>query len=138
MRTRTTATLVAFLLLIACNQLAFSQTPVSSQDAKRIEKVKKDVEKIKVGNTITVSRLDNRDFFGRVKSIGNDDFEIIETDSKQVLSFKYVDIKNVREGDGNNRYVGGQRKNPRSKWFVFGGAIAALFVIVVVAGSQTK
>jgi hypothetical protein len=135
------STLVSIALLISGNYIVLSQASIpapSQKDLERIAKVKKDLNKIGVGKTITVSRVDNRDFFGRVKSIGENDFEIVETDSKQIQIFNYLDIKNVRAGDGNNRYVGGQRKNPRSKWFVFGGSVAAILIIAVVVATQAK
>lgn len=128
---------VTSTLLIVSNQLAFSQVPntssLSNKDLKRIAKVKKDLDKIGVGNTITVSRLDDRDFFGRVKKIGSADFEITETDSKQVQIFRYEDIKNVRKGDGA---IGmrGTRTNSRRKWIVFGAVIVGLVVLLPVIG----
>ncbi|MEQ1606348.1 MAG: hypothetical protein ABL999_15915 [Pyrinomonadaceae bacterium] len=126
--------MAAFAVFITANQLAFSQVsvaPVSNKDTKRIEKVKRDLEDIGVGNTITVSRIDNRDFFGRVKSIGAADFEVVETDSKVTQIFKYVDIKNVRSGDGQIMAMG-TRKNRRHRWIipiVFVGGLIALTAI---------
>lgn len=123
------------LITLTANSLLLAQppaNPVSPQDQKRIEKVKKDVAKIGVGKTITVSRLDNQDFFGRVTTIGTDEFDIIETDSKQAKSFKFADLKNVREGDGSNAYFGGKRKNRRTRWVVLGAGIAAVFLIPII------
>lgn len=132
------STLVSIGLLLSSSPLAFSQTgstAMSKKDLERIAKVKKDLADIGVGNTITVSRLDNRDFFGRVKSIGADDFEVAETDSKQVQIFKYADIKNVRSGDGQRGYISG-RKNNRSRPYVLAGLIGGLIVGLLVIANE--
>lgn len=132
------STLVSIGLLLSSSPLAFSQTgsmTMSKKDLERIAKVKKDLADIGVGNTITVSRLDNRDFFGRVKSIGADDFEVAESDSKQVQIFKYADIKNVRSGDGQRGYISG-RKNNRSRPYVLAGLIGGLIVGLLVIANE--
>ena len=132
------STLVSIGLLLSSSPLAFSQTgstAMSKKDLERIAKVKKDLADIGVGNTITVSRLDNRDVFGRVKSIGADDFEVAESDSKQVQIFKYADIKNVRSGDGQRGYISG-RKNNRSRPYVLAGLIGGLIVGLLVIANE--
>lgn len=132
------STLVSIGLLLSSSQLAFSQTgstAMSKKDLDRIAKVKKDLADIGVGNPITVSRLDNRDFFGRVKAIGTDDFEVAESDSKQVQIFKYADIKNVRSGDGQRGYISG-RKNNRSRPYVLAGIIGGLIVGLLVIANE--
>lgn len=131
---------VAFAVVTIANQLAFAQVtvaPAPDKDTKRIEKVKRDLSDIGRGNTITVSRLDNRDFFGRVKDIGDDDFEIVETDTNKVHIFKYVDIKNVRSGDGKTGYRSG-RRNPRSGKYVVAGLGAGLVVLLLVVAKGLK
>lgn len=130
--------LVSIALLVTSTQLAFAQTgttPMSKKDVDRIAKVKKDLAGIGVGNTITVSRVDNRDFFGTVKTIGTDDFEVTETDSKQVQIFKYIDIKNVRSGDGQRGYISG-RKNNRSRPYVIAGILGGLVVGLLLIGKE--
>lgn len=132
------STLVSIGLLLSSSPLAFSQTgstAMSKKDLERIAKVKKDLADIGVGNTITVSRLDNRDVFGRVKSIGADDFEVAESDSKQVQIFKYADIKNVRSGDGQRGYISG-RKNNRNRPYVLAGLIGGLIVGLLVIANE--
>lgn len=132
---------VSIALLITSNHLVFSQSnspALSEKDIKRIAKVKKDLNDIGVGKTITVSRLDNRDLFGRVQSIGPDHFEIVETDSKQVQMFRYVEIKNVRSGDGSTRYADGQRRNPRSGKYIALGIIGGIVLIGVIAAKSLK
>jgi hypothetical protein len=122
-------------ILVSCNYLGFTQAvpALSKKDEERIAKVQKDLRKIGLGNTITVSRIDNRDFFGRVKTIGSSDFEIVETDSKQIQIFKYADIKNVREGDGTAAYADGKRRNRRTRWVVLAAGLAAIILIPVIA-----
>ncbi len=126
---------VAFFLIGM--QTTSAQTPTTkptTPDAERIAKVKKDLSNIGVGKEVTVSRKDNRDFFGRVQKIGVDDFEIIETDSNIVQIFKYEDIKNVRSGDGKLSPMTGKRNNSRLLRivaFVAVGVLVAAIVIVV-------
>lgn len=130
--------IVTFAVLITANQMAFSQVtvaPVSNKDTKRVEKVKRDLSDIGRGNTITVSRIDNRDFFGRVKDIGDDDFEITETDTNRVQIFKYVDIKNVRKGDGQTGYRSG-RRNHRSRPYVIAGLVGGLILGLLLAARE--
>lgn len=120
-------------------QRADAQAPTASlskQDAERIAKVKKDIAKIGVDKEVTVSRIDNRDFFGRVQKIGVDDFEIVETDSKIVQIFKYVDIKNVRSGDGRVSALTGKRSNSRFRRIrlIIAAGVLVTAVIVVVKG----
>lgn len=79
--------------------------------------------------------MDNRDFFGTVKTIGADDFEVTETDSKQVQIFKYIDIKNVRSGDGQRGYISG-RKNNRSRPYVIAGILGGLVVGLLLIGKE--
>lgn len=131
---------IILTLLIGNSGAALAQTspqPNSAKDLERIEKVKKDINDIGVGKTITVSRIDNRDFFGRVKSIGNDDFEITDSDSKQVHIFKYVDIKNVRPGDGKIM-SSGRRRNSRSAKYVVAGIVGGIIAFAVIAAKSLK
>jgi len=134
------STFVLIAVLITSNQLTFSQantSTLSPADIKRIEKVKRDLADIGVGKTITVSRLDNRDFFGKVKTIGTIDFEIVETDSKRVQMFNYLDIKNVRSGDGVIA-VTGQRKNNRGRNISFIAVLGGLLVLVLVTAKSIQ
>lgn len=138
MRDRFFSLIGILAILVSCNYIAFMQAApaLSKKDEERIAKVQKDLRKIGLGNTITVSRIDNRDFFGRVKAIGSSDFEIVETDSKQVQIFKYEDIKNVREGDGTAAYADGKRRNRRTRWVVLAAGLAAIILIPVIALSK--
>ncbi len=94
MRHTLLATLAFSAILITSNHLCFAQTnPANSVPAKQVktakpEKLRKQVEKIGVGGKITVIRLDERDFYGKVSNIEADGFQIEEVDLKQTVAFK--------------------------------------------------
>lgn len=139
MRTFISLSLV-LAFFIGSSSFAFAQTAAQTLSAKeldRIGKVKEDLNDIGAGNTITVTRIDNRDFFGKVKSIGKDDFEIVDSDSKQVHLFKYVDIKNVRSGDGKIT-ARGNRRNNRSSKYIIAGVVGGLIAFAVIAAKSLK
>ena len=89
MRQTLLAILTTLAILVTSNHLCFAQTnPADSSQKKQMqtakrEKLKKQVEKIGIGGKITVIRLDNRDFDGKVGNIEIDGFQIVEVDSKQ-------------------------------------------------------
>lgn len=125
--------LVAFFIVTTPKTAAqASPTTPSSSDAERIAKVKKDLADIGVGKEITVSRKDNKDFFGRVKTIGTSDFEVIEIDYGVVQIFKYEDVKNVRSGAGSISRITGKRGNSRVKRIIGFAAVGVAVVAVVV------
>ena len=104
--------------------------------AAALEKLKKEVEKIGIGNKITVIRLDKQEFYGSVTKIEADGFQIDEVDLKQALSFKFTDLKDVRKGYGGKNYAVGKRVKP-GKSLLYGVAIiGTLFVILGIALSD--
>jgi hypothetical protein len=135
MRTFVVVLFVAASLLFTTNRPCFAQAAntAQSKEAKAAQKVKKDVEKIGIGKTITVARVDGRTFYGRVGKIERDSFEIVETDSNHTVYFRYIDAKSVWKGDGRLS-ITGKRNNPRRGW-IWGlaviGALVAVFGIAL-------
>jgi hypothetical protein len=136
------STIACIAVTLAAAHIGLGQSSTSEQvskDAKRIDKVRKDVAAIGLGGGITVSRVDNRDFFGNIQKIGSDDFEVADADANTVHVFKYADIRNVRPGAGVKNRITGKRSNSRTRkvlgWAGI-GALAALFVVIIVGLSD--
>jgi hypothetical protein len=142
MRHTLLATLASLAILITSNHLCFAQTnPANSSQTKQVktaklEKLKKQVEKIGVGGKITVIRLDERDFYGKVSNIEADGFQIEEVDLKQTLAFKYTEVKKIKTGDGEKNLITGRRVNPKKGWLYGIAIFGTLFVILGVALSD--
>jgi len=143
MRHSLLAILVSLALLIASNHLCFAQTnPANSSQKKQVqtaklEKIKKQVEKIGVGGKITVIRLDERDFYGKVSSIEVDSFQIEEVDLKQTLAFKYTEVNKIKTGDGEKNLITGRRVNPKKGW-LYGVAIFGTLAVILAIGLSDK
>ncbi len=136
------AVLASLALLITSNHLCFAQTnpanssPMKQVQAAKLEKLKKQVEKIGIGGKITVIRLDERDFYGRVSNIEADGFHIEEVDLKQTLTFKYTEVKKIKTGDGEKNLITGRRVNPKKGWLYGVAIFGTLFVILGIALSD--
>jgi len=142
MRHSLLAVLTISALLITSNHLCFAQTnpvnpsPMKQVQAAKLEKLKKQVEKIGIGTKITVIRLDEREFYGSVSNLEADGFQIDEVDLKQTVSFKYIELKKVRKGYGGKNYAVGKRVKP-GRSLLYGVAIfGTLFVILGIALSD--
>ncbi len=142
MRQTFLATLAFFTILIASNQLSFAQTappnPLQRKEVKaaKLEKLKKQVNRIGIGGKITVIRLDEQDFYGRVSNIEAEGFQIEEIDLKQTLAFKYTEIKKIKTGDGEKNLITGRRVNPKKGWLYGIAIFGTLAVILGVALSD--
>ena len=122
-------------ILITSNNFCLAQTNSaagSSKKTTKLEKLKKQVEKIGVGGKITVIRLDKQDFYGKVTNIETDSFQIEEIDLKQTLTFKYTEVKKIKTGDGEKSLITGKRNNPKKGWLIgvaIFGTLAALLAV---------
>lgn len=138
------AALSFLAILITSNHLCFAQTnPVNSSQTKQVktaklEKLKKQVEEIGVGGKITVIRLDNRDFYGKVNNIEADSFQIDEVDLKQTIGFKYTEIKKIKTGAGGKSLITGRRANHKYGWLIGVATFGTLFVLLGVALSKDR
>jgi hypothetical protein len=130
------ATLASLALLITSNHLCFAQTnPANPSQMKQVqaaalEKLKKQVEKIGIGKKVTVTRLDEREFYGSVSNIEADGFQIDEVDSNQTVGFKYTELKKVGKG------YGGKRISTRKSLLVGAALLGGLFLILGIALSD--
>ena len=126
-------TLVA--MLTVSNRLCFAQTNAKKdvQTAAK-EKLKKKAEKIGIGGKITVIKLDDQKFYGKINSIDADGFQIEEVDSRRTVDFRYVELKKIQKGDGEKNVFTGKRGNPSAKrGLIYGVAIfGTLFVLIAI------
>ncbi len=143
MRHTLLATLTFLAILITSNHLCFAQTnSTNSSQTKQVktvklEKLKKQVEKIGVGGKITVIRLDERDFYGKVSNIEADGFQIEEVDLRQTIAFKYAEVKKIKTGDGEKNLITGRRVNPKKGW-LYGVAIFGTLAVLLAIGLSDK
>jgi hypothetical protein len=141
MRHSLLAVLAFLALLIASNNLCFAQTnpanssPMKQVQAAKLEELKKQVEKIGIGKKVTVTRLDEREFYGSVSNIEADGFQIDEVDSNQTVGFKYTELKKVGKGYGGKGY-GGKRISTRKSLLVGAAFLGGLFLILGIALSD--
>jgi len=135
------AILAGLALLLSSNHLCFAQTnPTYPSQIKQIQaaetqKLKQQVEKIGIGRKITVIKLNEGEFYGSVSKIEADGFQINEADSKQIVDFKYNELKKVRKGYGGKGFLGKRVKPGRG--LLYGLAIfGTLFVILGIVVSD--
>lgn len=131
MRNIVCSALACVAILVAGTQHAFTQiTEADLKAGERPRRVQRELKEIGLGNPITVSRMDEKDFFGIVKEIGDAEFKILEADNNVVQIFKYEDVKNVRPGIGSRNPFTGKRKNPRNSK-VWAGVVAAGILLTI-------
>jgi hypothetical protein len=114
---------------IAPQSAPAAASPQPAALPKRAEEVRRRVEKIGVGQRITVVRFDGIEHYGTVRALGATSVEVAEVDIKQPVTDAYVDIKKVRKGYGGINWVSGKRPNPVWGWV----AAAAIFVPLLIS-----
>ena len=104
-------------------------TKQQKDDAKRVEKLKRVVNKVGVGHRITVFHKNGGDdLHGTVARIGEEDFDVAEVDLKQLITVRYESAEKVREGYGGINLFTGKRVSPRK-----GTDVALLGAVLFVA-----
>ncbi len=104
-------------------------TKQQKADAKRIEKLKRVVDKVGVGRRITVFLRNGDDLHGTVSRVGAEDFDVAEVDLKQLITVRYEFVEKAREGYGNVNLFTGRRRSPR-KGTSLGILAGAMFVAI--------
>ena len=118
----------------------FAQTnPDNSTNTQtqKIEKLKNQVKKIGTGGEITVVNLSNEKVYGSVSYIGTDSFQIVDVDSREILSFNYNELKKIHRGDGERNLITGKRKNSRRGW-IFAAALLGTLAVILAVGLSDK
>ena len=118
-------------LVLLLNLFFASAAPAPSQTASAAaEKIRDKVTAIGLQKNVTV-RLNNKDVYhGTVEAVENETFKIYEVDLKQVVEFKFAEVRKVEKGYGGRNMLG-QRVSPGMNHFgtVLGIAGAVLLVV---------
>ena len=69
---------------------------------KQAEKIKRTVNKVAVGQRITVFLKNGDTMHGTLAQVGEDDFQISEVDRRQTFTLRYDEVKQVREALGSD------------------------------------
>lgn len=140
MRRSILVVLMLTALLVIENRVCLAQTNSKKEvQAAALEKLKKKINDIGIGGKITVIKLDERKFFGKITGIEDDAFQISDVDSGQTIVFKYAELKKVQKGDGERNAFTGKRNNPSAKrGLLFGAAIFGTLIVLIVIGLSDK
>ena len=108
---------------------AFPRQPANqspSKEDQQAEKIKLKVQDLGMSTRITVIMKNGKQYYGSVAQIGDDSFQVLEVDQRQLITIAYKDAKKVWFDYGNPNPFTGRRWNP--KW----GRIALLGVIAMI------
>lgn len=137
--------LLSLALLTANTQLCFpaqANAPNQPQGNQTLspaaETIKRQVEKFRLGKDVTVILVNGREYYGAISGIGADDFQIVEVDLKQSLSFKYGEVRRVRKGYGGWNYAAGKRVNPRTNLISFGAVLGGILLVAILVAKNTR
>ncbi|HYE13201.1 MAG TPA: hypothetical protein VD968_02040 [Pyrinomonadaceae bacterium] len=143
MRSASVSLLLCAALLAAgarraeCRQSGAQAQPAQAAKADdAAEKVRRKVEKIRIGGRITVKTKDGKKFHGAVRSIGETGFDIVEVDLHQVVTFDYADVKKAQSGYGEKNLFG-QRPDPKRTAIVGAAALVGLLTLIVLSIPRT-
>lgn len=98
-----------------------AQQPPPAPADRRVEKIRRVVNKVGVGGNITVFLKNGEDLHGTVSRIGAEDFDVAEVDLQRLITVRYEFTEKVREGYTHVNPFTGKRRGPRQ-----GARIAAL------------
>ena len=117
---------------------ARSQNPVRLD--KQAEKIRRDVRRIGVGQTITVVVEDGDDLHGSITYIGDGEFDISEVDRRKLVTVRYGEVKKVRSGYGGISRLTGERTSPPRglKIAAFAGLAALLALPVIILATAKE
>jgi len=126
---------LTFALVLGNNAPAFCRSPQNSPS--QVQKVKDQVQKIGAAEDVTVILLTGKEYYGAIRTIEPDSFEIAEVDLKQIMAFDYKDVKKVRKGYGGRGFAG-KRVNPRNQWIAAAAVLGLLIVLPVIILASSK
>jgi hypothetical protein len=122
---------ISFALIFANSAPAYCQVPQNNPaPALQIQRVKDQVQKIGMGEDVTVILFSGVEYYGAVSKIELDSFEIAEVDLKQMVSIAYTEVEKVEKGYGYMNSSTGKREKPS----IGKGPSSRAFWIVMLAG----
>jgi hypothetical protein len=113
---------IAFALIFANSAPAYCQSPQNNPaSSSRIQRVKDQVHKIGLDEDVTVILFSGVEYYGEIRKIQDDSFEIDEIDLKQMVTIAYADAQKVEKGYGRmNSSTGKRQKGLKSRsWLIW-------------------
>ena len=130
--------LLAFALAVAQPLKTLGQARQSPESQgnvatdSRTEKIKAKVTKIGPGHEATI-KLNNGDtYYGSIQDVEDDNFKVYEVDLKQLVEFKYTEVKKMESGYGHSRDIYGRRIPPRKHNIGLAIGLAAILVPILI------
>jgi hypothetical protein len=107
---------------------------------KQSEKIKRTVNKVGVGQRITVFLKNGDTMHGTLAQVGEDDFQISEVDRRQTFTVRYDEVKKAREGFGGINLLTGQRTSHRrgTRIAVTAAAFAGVILLPIILVAASK
>jgi hypothetical protein len=108
---------LTFALVFADGAPAYCQSPQNNPaSSAQIQIVKDQVQKIGMGEDVTVILVSGMEYYGAISKIESDSFEIDEVDLKQMVTIDYANVKKVEKGYGQmNSSTGKRQKGVKSR-----------------------
>ncbi len=98
----------------------------------RTEKIKAKVAKIGPGHEATVTLSNGDSYHGSIQNLEDDNFKVYEVDLKQLVEFKYTEVKKMESGYGHSRDIYGRRIPPRKHRIGLAIGLAAIVVPILI------
>jgi hypothetical protein len=104
---------ISFALIFADGAPAYCQSQQTNPPSpSQIQIVKDQIQKIGMGEDVTVRLASGLEYYGAISKIEPDSFEIAEVDLKQMVTIVYADVLNVEGGYGAMNPSTGKREKP--------------------------
>jgi hypothetical protein len=98
----------------------------------RTDKIKVKVAKIGPGHEATITLNNGDSFHGSIQNVEDDNFKVYEVDLKQLVEFKYTEVKKMESGYGHSRDIYGRRIPPRKHKIGLAIGLAAILVPILI------
>jgi hypothetical protein len=136
---RSTVSVVCLLsvsLSLAQGQQQTASTQPDKKIAEHAEKMRRNIEQKGVGHQVTIITKDGAEFHGAISEITDQDFRVAEIDMKQIVPFRYEDVKKIYGEFTQGHPVFG--RNPRRNTIIAACVLGFLGVFLGVTMSQIK
>src|SRR5256885_981784 len=95
-------------------------------------KIKAKVAKIGPGHEATITLSNGDSYHGSIQNVENNSFKVYEVDLKQLVEFKYTEVKKMESGYGHSRDIYGRRIPPRKHSIGLAIGLAAIIVPILI------
>jgi len=126
---------LTFALIFANNAPAYCQSPQNNPaSSSQIQIVKDQVQKIGMGEDVTVILFSGVEYYGAISKIEPDSFEVAEVDLRQMVAISYTDVMKVEKGYGPMNSSTGRREKPPN--FIPSKSHSVLIWLLVTTGAM--